>query len=362
MGYRNAGSPPRGLHYGGPRGFKYRIVAVRSSGEIAVSDAGLVYAANGALSASNWKSLVFHPSLRRVLAVAGVGGAAPLNTLHIASTQDGDTWAEFFAPAPGKAAAEAVRLFYTPLWGGRLYCQVRDNGTNLGGIWFSTDGGLTWAEVAWPFAKVSPHDVEYMSLGPDRLVCMGHIAGGGAAANQIFFTTDGATMVAGPQIPFTFGLNQLNTGYANAAAFFNGQFVMGGLSASNFFPPVYVRTIDGTAFSGPDTIDGVALGAGSGGVTIMPAVPALIFGWPRSGVAPATAFARTSNGIPLSWVATPEAVGFTPLCRNMAFSPSLARAVFGCGIDGFGFTDDAVIYTPVAAPVANNWNAIVATR
>jgi hypothetical protein len=203
-----------------------------------------------------------------------------------------------------------------------------------------------------------------MAIGPDRLVCMGRFLGDSNFIKRIFYTTDGATMVAGPTgIGAVFSFQQVPDGVCRGAAFSStlNKYIFAGASGSNFFLPGFLTTQDGTAVALQ-----ADMAAGSNNADSADAIWVSDFGlavvsWNAPGTPTPVAYQRSATGLAASWVATNEAVGFTPRARQLAYSSELARLVAACGTGGFNYTDDGINWNSVAATVADNWVSVVAT-
>ena len=360
--------------------FPYRFIAVADSGEIAVSQDGANWSANGTLpyawSVGDW----------RAAAISGDGhalvvGSSTTKTLGVAMSDDGDNWTVLAAPMPESWANSGggLRLLWTDLFNaGRFYCSL---GSVWGGIWYSDDNGLNWTPMAFEGLPTPPGDfvptgrgVIAMTLGADRILCACFV-GDDNANLRLFYSTDGVTMRPGatggssgagpytvPSLVYVPTRNLFSLVGRTTDPYWINQGVVG------------FTTVDGTVASAPFAValPGTAddygythLGAGAPGVW-MPNVGQLVvpinasdgFGT-QTGVY--LLFLRSQDGSHYSYAPpTYTTIGYG--VYGLVYSQG--RAVSGQQIfnaaGGFVYTDDGLTYHAVAGPSVKNWSAVAA--
>jgi hypothetical protein len=343
--------------------FPFRYFALRSTGVINTSDDAETWSAGTTITgaAATWTAGGYSPLLHRFLAVSFQG---PADTILTAWTDNGTTWTRQNSSAIGKPVnSTPVKVIWTDLWGGRFYVSVRDSGANLGDVYYSDDGGDTWTAMTWPASKSGSWDVEYMAIGPDRIVVVGRFLADSNSQKRMFYSTDGDSMVAGPTFTST-GMLQSGDGVSRGACYSPDldRYIFVGASISNGIAPTFVTTQDGTALSVSPSSTGAAGSSRASDTLWVASFTLALSSWSAQGTTPTTAFPRSATATASSWTNIPESGGFTPRAWLLAYSPSQDRVVAANDIGGFTYTDDGVNYNLSSATTANNWRSVVATR
>jgi len=358
----------------------YVFFAVRSDGTVNTSMDGQTFVAGTAIPTvlAPWQFGAFSPETNRFM--IGLQAAPVADVFQVAYTDDGDNWTVLAAPAVGVSGQHCKMIWTTTFGGGRWYAQFRQSGSDHGGIWYSDDGGATWAAVTWPGGLAGGEflDVQYLAISDSRIVCMGRFFSDSNTIKRIYYSTNGVDMVA--------GVNNITTlvdfggadGLPRGAQWIPrlGQFVFTGTSGSSADSAIYITTADGTSITGPfamagpeDPVTGepdpqISRGVRSGDV--IDAFSTIICSCVSEGADEAV-FLSSAEAEEDSWSAVDEAdMGSAVHIRptQLALSPSLGRVVTACNApnQGFLYADAADSWSVAAATAGGEWRCIVATR
>ncbi len=109
------------------------------------------------------------------------------------------------APPPSAVTDVNPNATPSPLWGGRVEklalhpvdAQRMLAGTELGGLWRTTDGGANWSHVdGLPLLTVQ--DVQYAASDPNLVIAVGNYEGSTVSRGGIYRSTDGGLTWAKP--------------------------------------------------------------------------------------------------------------------------------------------------------------------
>lgn len=343
--------------------FPYRFIAAAETGELATSQDAIAWAANGTLPnpggvVSTWQCGAISRATGRVLFI---GDGATTNKFEIAYSDDGDNFTHATVNAAGMGALP-IGLLWTDLFNaGRFYCWVRQDGANLGGIWYSDDDGLTWTAMTFAGSPTTNLDIEGFAVGADRLMCAGRFGADDNHTMRLFYSTDGASMLAGATGLTSLGLFQTADNASRSLTFIpdTAEFVYVGASAGGGVSPQTFATIDGvTTTFGPGNTP-FSQNASSGNGVWMTNVARLVVPGFSPGSVPHQAFIYSANGHAFTGVleGSPDPNGQV---YTMVYSSG--RAVGGQtnsgAPGGFVYTDNGLLFVNVAGPSVKKWRAI----
>jgi photosystem II stability/assembly factor-like uncharacterized protein len=118
-------------------------------------DAGRSWRNVGLAPTRHISRVVIHPTNPDVVYVAALGHAwGPNSERGVYRSKDGgSTWEPVLHKSPNAGAADLCmdirnpRVLYAALWHGRRYPHAAESGGKDSGLWRSTDGGDTWADL-----------------------------------------------------------------------------------------------------------------------------------------------------------------------------------------------------------------------
>ena len=161
----------------GSDGLRSNVIAGR--GVYRSTDAGETWSCMGLESTGQIGAVLIHPTDHDVVYVAAIGNAfAPNEDRGVYRTKDGgETWQRVFRVSPTCGAVDLELhpanpdVVYASMWEAERKPWTIKSGGTQGGVWRTTDGGETWAQLqgGLPTGVVGKSDLAVSPAEPDRL-------------------------------------------------------------------------------------------------------------------------------------------------------------------------------------------------